>query len=40
MSENVEASNSRNPEGLHGLYGDNFTYTLPIKVVVIKEKIY
>jgi hypothetical protein len=25
MFENVEASTSRNPKGLHGLYGDNFT---------------
>jgi hypothetical protein len=25
MSENVGASTSRNPKGLHGLYGDNFT---------------
>jgi hypothetical protein len=24
MSENVGASTSRNPKGLHGLYGDNF----------------
>jgi hypothetical protein len=27
MSENVGASTSRNPEGLQGLYGDNFTFT-------------
>jgi hypothetical protein len=26
MSENVGASISRNPKGLHGLYGDNFTF--------------
>jgi hypothetical protein len=26
MSENVGASTSRNPKGLHGLYGDNFTF--------------
>jgi hypothetical protein len=25
MSEYVGASTSRNPKGLHGLYGDNFT---------------
>jgi hypothetical protein len=25
MSENVGASTSRNPKGLHGLYTDNFT---------------
>jgi hypothetical protein len=29
MSENVGASTSRNPQGLHGLYGDNFTF-LPL----------
>jgi hypothetical protein len=28
MSENVGASTSRNPKGLHGLYGDNFTLPL------------
>jgi hypothetical protein len=27
MSENVGASTSRNPKGLHGLYRDNFTFT-------------
>jgi hypothetical protein len=26
MSENVGASTSRNPKGLHGLYRDNFTF--------------
>jgi hypothetical protein len=26
MSEDVGASTSRNPKGLHGLYGDNFTF--------------
>jgi hypothetical protein len=26
MSENVRASSSRNPQGLHGLYRDNFTF--------------
>jgi hypothetical protein len=26
MSENVEASTSRDPKGLHGLYKENFTY--------------
>jgi hypothetical protein len=30
MSENVEASTSRNPKGLHALYRDNFTFTLPL----------
>jgi hypothetical protein len=28
MSENVGASTSRNPKGLHGLYKDNFTFYL------------
>jgi hypothetical protein len=28
LSENVGASTSRNPKGLHGLYGDNFTFLL------------
>jgi hypothetical protein len=27
MSENVGASTSRNPKGLHGLCGDNFIFT-------------
>jgi hypothetical protein len=27
MCENVGASTSRNPKGLHGLYRDNFTFT-------------
>jgi hypothetical protein len=26
MSENVGASTSRNPKGLHGLYRENFTF--------------
>jgi hypothetical protein len=28
MSENVEASTSRKPKDFHGLYRDNFTFTL------------
>jgi hypothetical protein len=28
MPENVRASTSRNPKGLHGLYMDTFTFTL------------
>jgi hypothetical protein len=28
ISENVGAPTSRNPKGLHGLYRDNFTFTL------------
>jgi hypothetical protein len=27
MSENVGASTSHNPKGLHGLYRENFTFT-------------
>jgi hypothetical protein len=27
MSENVRASTSRKPKGLHGLYRDNFNFT-------------
>jgi hypothetical protein len=27
MSENVGASTSHNPKGLHGLYRDSFTFT-------------
>jgi hypothetical protein len=32
ISKNVEASNSRNPKGLHGLYRDNFIFTYVIIV--------
>jgi hypothetical protein len=32
MSENVGASTSRNPTGLHGLYRDNFTFTCVISM--------
>jgi hypothetical protein len=28
MSENVGVSSSRNPKGLHGLYRENFTFTI------------
>jgi hypothetical protein len=28
MSENVGASTSHNPKGLHGLYRDSFTFTI------------
>jgi hypothetical protein len=28
MSENVGALTSRNPKGLHGLYGKNFNFTI------------
>jgi hypothetical protein len=31
MYENVGASTSRNPKGLHGLYGDNFTLPYGMK---------
>jgi hypothetical protein len=30
MSKNVGASTSRNPKGLHGLYRDNFTFTVSL----------
>jgi hypothetical protein len=33
--ENVGASTSRNPKGLHGLYGDNFTFYLLCILVYI-----
>jgi hypothetical protein len=36
MSENVRASTSLNPKGLHGLYGDNFTFYFMIFVDVEK----
>jgi hypothetical protein len=32
MSENVGASTSRKPKGLHGLYSDNFTFLLKDKL--------
>jgi hypothetical protein len=35
ISENVGASTSRNPKGLHGLYRDNFTSHV---IKVIKDK--
>jgi hypothetical protein len=31
MSENMGASTSRNPKGLHGLYRDNFTFYIIFK---------
>jgi hypothetical protein len=31
MYENVGASTSRNPKGLHGLYRDNFTLPYPLR---------
>jgi hypothetical protein len=33
-SENVGASTSRNPKGLHGLYGDNFILNMPVLSIV------
>jgi hypothetical protein len=36
MSENVGASASRNPKGLHGPYRDNFTFTFIFTVSVHK----
>jgi hypothetical protein len=39
MSENVEASTSRNPKGLLGLYRDNFT--LPYcSLYVVRRRLY
>jgi hypothetical protein len=35
MAENVGASTSRNPKGLHGLYRDKFTFiAVNIKIMV------
>jgi hypothetical protein len=34
MFENAGASTSRNPVGLHGLYRDNFTFTLPYHTIL------
>jgi hypothetical protein len=47
MSENVGASTSRKPKGLHGLYRENFTFTVTypkqieikaIEVTMLKRK--
>jgi hypothetical protein len=35
MSENVGASTSRNPKGLHGLYRDNFTFLFYVQVMQV-----
>jgi hypothetical protein len=40
MSENVGASTSRNPKGLHGLYGDNFTFTSAVIMGVQMGEIF
>jgi hypothetical protein len=37
MSENVGASTSRNPEGLHGLYRENFTIYIHDYVTICKK---
>jgi hypothetical protein len=37
MSENVGASTSRNPKGPHGLYRDNFTFT--ISVISLRQSL-
>jgi hypothetical protein len=40
MSENVGASTSRNPKGLHGLYRDNFTLPYLSKLEeIIKHRV-
>jgi hypothetical protein len=33
MSENVGASTSRNPKGLHGLYRDNFNFIYIVNII-------
>jgi hypothetical protein len=35
MSDSFGASTSRNPKGLHGLYRDNFTFTISQKMEVL-----
>jgi hypothetical protein len=40
MSQNVGASTSRNPKGLHGLYRDNFTFTFNIFVSKARIQAY
>jgi hypothetical protein len=35
MSENVGASTSRNPKGLHGLYRDNVIFSFTVKLFFI-----
>jgi hypothetical protein len=40
MSENVEASTSVNPEGLHGLYRDAFTFYYDLTASVVKWSEY
>jgi hypothetical protein len=37
LSENVEASTSHNPKGLHDLYRDNFIFTFMLDLLVYKE---
>jgi hypothetical protein len=38
MSENVGASTSRSPKGLHGLYRGNFTFTVLLTQVYFLSK--
>jgi hypothetical protein len=37
MSENVGASTSRNPKGLHGLYRDKFTFIFTLSCTEIGD---
>jgi hypothetical protein len=37
MSENVGASTSCNPKGLHGLYRDNSPSTIPLNAIKSKD---
>jgi hypothetical protein len=39
MSENVGASTSQNPKGLHGLYRDSFTFTSNTNVCCVEFSI-
>jgi hypothetical protein len=39
MSENVGASTSCNPKGLHGLYRDKFTFTYIISDRLLKNTL-
>jgi hypothetical protein len=39
MYENVGASTSHNPKGLHGLYRENFTFTIQ-RIYLFSDDIY
>jgi hypothetical protein len=40
MHENVGASTSRNPKGLHGLYTDSFTFIIILIVIALHSFIW